>query len=133
MHLSRRNSTRKLVLSALGGLKTFFGGVGGFDRAAIVRHLSLCVAVLVTYLMRLELRVGADVLWVIAAAALLNALSLLLSSRPFVGAAFRVLSPAFGVAGWTALVYVTGGVESPFVLAFGLEILLAADSTQFFA
>ena len=39
-----------------------------------------------------------------------------------------MLSPAFGVAGWTALVYVTGGVESPFVPAFGLEILLAATT-----
>ncbi len=121
-------SARRHILTALRELRAFLGGVGGFDRAAIVRHLSLCVAVLVTYLMRLELRVGADVLWVIAAAALLNFLSLLLSSRPSVGAAFRVLSPAFGVAGWAALVYVTGGVESPFVPAFGLEILLAATT-----
>jgi signal transduction histidine kinase len=119
---SRRMGSRS-VRHALGVI--FMLG-GSFDRATIARHLALCLAALAAYLMQFELRVGLEVLWIIGAAALLNLLTFLLSDAPRLGTLSRLLSPAFGVGGWTALVYLTGGVPSPFVAGFGLEILLAA-------
>ena len=107
-------------------LEAFFTAGGWFDRAAIVRHSALCLAALLAYVWRFDLRVDGTVLWIIAAAAVLNFLSFLGSGWPRIGALSRVLSPALGVGGWAALLHLTGGVQSPFVAGFGLEILLAA-------
>ncbi len=107
-------------------LTVFFSAGGWFDRAAILRHFSLCLAAILAYFPRHELQAGPQVLWIIAVAALLNLLTFVFAERPRIGALSRLLSPVFGVAGWTVLIHLTGGMYSPFLIGYGLEILLAA-------
>ncbi len=100
----------------------------GFDRASQIRHLAIALATIAAY--QWQERLGATnlVLWILGAAALLNLLTYLLSDKPRLGRLSRRLSPVFGVGGWAALVAMTHGVESPFVLGLGLEIVLSAMS-----
>lgn len=100
----------------------------GFRQAALIRHAGVCVAALIAYLLRGELGVSSAVLWVLGLAAVLNLLTYLGSRHGRLASILRVLSPFFGIAGWTALVYLTQGVRSPFIAGFGLEIVLSAMS-----
>lgn len=100
-----------------------------FDRSLLIRHLGLCAAALVAYAARETLRVGNSVLWIFGFAALLNLTMALISNRPRVGSVARILSPVFGLGGWTALMLLTGGVASPFIAGLSLEIILAAVTT----
>lgn len=95
--------------------------VSRFDHASIIRHLAICIAVLVAWFAREQLRVGNSVLWIFALAALLNL-------RP--GRVARNLSPLLGLGAWTALMFLTGGVRSPFIAGLSLEIVLSALTTS---
>src|SRR2546428_3449345 len=97
-----------------------------FDRALIIRHLSLCASTLLAYALREELRVGNSVLWILAVVALVNFQAALFWDRPVIGVIVRLLSPTFGLAGWIALMLLTGGVTSPFTAGLWLEITLSA-------
>lgn len=102
-------------------------GVGRLatDRAYSLRHFGISVAAIVAYAMRRELVINSTVLWLLGVAALANlALAALSDVRTWFGAA-RMVSPLLGLVSWSALVFSTGGVGSPFVAGFGLEILLS--------
>lgn len=101
---------------------------GGFDRASMIRHGALCLAALAAFVLRFEIHAGMEVLWIIGIAATLNLLSFQLARYPRARPAARLLSPAFGIGGWAALVHFTGGLGSPFTIGFAFEILLAALS-----
>jgi len=103
-----------------------FSDAGPFGRVPFIRHLALCAAALVAYFARGDLRVGNSVLWVFGFAALLNFQTAILSRRTGSTSVARFLSALFGVGGWTALMYLTGGVASPFIAGLSLEVILAA-------
>lgn len=75
--------------------------------------------------MRVELGVGNEVLWIVAAAALLNLATSFCSNRRHLGPLVRVLSSGFGLAGWSTLAALTGGLFSPFIAGLWLEIVLS--------
>jgi len=99
---------------------------GPFGRVPFIRHLALCAAALVAYLAREELRVGNSVLWVFGFAALLNFQTGMLSRRTGSTSIARFLSALFGLGGWIVLMFLTGGVASPFIAGLSLEVILAA-------
>jgi signal transduction histidine kinase len=99
---------------------------GPFGRVPFIRHLALCAAALVAYFAREELRVGNSVLWVFGFAALLNFQTSILSRRTGSTSIARFFSALFGLGGWTALMFLTGGVASPFIAGLSLEVILAA-------
>jgi signal transduction histidine kinase len=100
------------------------------DRAPFIRHLALCAAALVTYFMRVELRVGNEVLWIVAAAAILNLAVSSCSNRKHLEPVVKGLSSILGLAGWTTLASLTGGLASPFLAGLWLEIVLSVSSTS---
>jgi len=95
------------------------------DQASFVRHLALVVATVIAWALRFELRVGNRLLWIIATAALLNMAISFLSRGPRAGMLAARLSALVGLSCWTALVFLTGGAGSPYVLGYGLEIVLS--------
>lgn len=101
-----------------------------FDRVAILRHLALCAAAMAAYVWRAELHVGNSVLWIVGCAAALNLQPVLLSRTHHLGPALARLSPLFGLAGWLALMHLTGGATSPFAAGLWLEIVFAALATS---
>jgi signal transduction histidine kinase len=96
-----------------------------FDRASLIRHLAICVAGVTAYLLREELHTGNDILWILGIAVLLNAGTNVLSSRPRWTSFARPFSTLCSLFSWAALVRVTGGVGSPFVAGFEIEIVLS--------
>ncbi|MDP3937327.1 MAG: HAMP domain-containing sensor histidine kinase [Deltaproteobacteria bacterium] len=107
-------------------LKALLNGNGWFDRAAIVRHVALSAAAGAAYLFRGTLVARPEILWIIAAALLLNCLILLLPKSTRGLSVARIASSAAGVSGWTLLIYFTGGITSPFAAGLALEVVLAA-------
>jgi signal transduction histidine kinase len=100
--------------------------VAPLDRASLLRHLAICAAASAAWVMREELPVRADVLWVFGLAVAINvAVTRASDARGWMHVA-RGVSTLFGVAGWGALVFLTGGVQSPFIAGFWLEIGLSA-------
>ncbi len=97
-----------------------------FDRASLIRHLALCAAVLVAWAWREQLRVGNSVLWIFALAALINLQVTLFSDWVRLGVVARRLSPVMGLGGWVTLMFLSGGVQSPFIAGLSLEIILSA-------
>ena len=95
------------------------------DRSALLRHLAICAAALVAYAYRDRLKTGNEVLVLLAAGVLLNLVTSLVPARSRWSHTARFLSSLTGVVGWTALSILTGGVRSPFVAGFSLEILLS--------
>jgi signal transduction histidine kinase len=96
------------------------------DRTPLIRHLALCVAALLAFVLRDEPRVENTVLWVVMAAAVLNLIASVYWHRPRLGPVARVLSSILGLAGWSALAALTGGLASPLIAGLWLEIVLAA-------
>jgi len=96
------------------------------DRAPLVRHLALCVAALLAFALRDGQRVENTVLWVVMAAAVLNLVASVYWHRPRLGPVARLLSSVLGLAGWSALAALTGGLASPLIAGLWLEIILAA-------
>lgn len=96
--------------------------------AALIRHATIMVATLLAYLMRVELRVGNAVLWILGLAAALNFVAFALRAHPVMSRVLNQLSPFFGVAAWAALVHLTRGVYSPFIAGFWIEIIISAMS-----
>jgi signal transduction histidine kinase len=76
--------------------------------------------------MRRELQVGTAFLAVLSVAALVNFASSFISDRPRLSASSCILSPILAVAGWAALVLLTGGVKSPLVAGLWLEVVFSA-------
>ena len=91
-------------------MSDLLSAIGNSDRVSPVRHIALVVATLIAYVWWQELRVGNSVLWIIGVAAVLNLQAYLMARRPEWRGLARFLSFAYGVLGWTVLVYFTGGV-----------------------
>jgi signal transduction histidine kinase len=96
------------------------------DRATILRHLALSGAALATFVMRRQLRVDTTVLWVLGVAAVANMVAARLSDIPSFSRPARWVSSVLGIGGWAALVLLTGGISSPLVAGFWLEIVFSA-------
>jgi signal transduction histidine kinase len=78
------------------------------------------------YVIREELQVRGNLLWLFGLPAVVN-VTLTHLSRVFGWSRFgNATSTGFGLAGWAGLVSLTGGVVSPFVAGFWLEIVLSA-------
>lgn len=92
-------------------------------RAPLIRHSALCAATLAAYLARDALRVGNSVLWVLGFAVVMNLVAALVAGSR--ARRTRTLSAAGNLAGWLALMFLTGGVASPFVAGLFFEIVLA--------
>lgn len=97
------------------------------DVSPIIRHAALLLAALTAYLLRSHLGAGNEVLWVLGFVALFNTLSFFLSTRGLATFGAPLLSVATGLAGWTALIHLTGGSSSPFVAGLGLEVVVTAS------
>jgi len=97
-----------------------------FERASFVRHLAICLAALSAWAFRDQVRAGNDALWIIGAIVVANLTFTIVADRPAWTRLSLVASPAFSLAGWAALVHLTGGASSPFVAGLGLEIVLSS-------
>ncbi|HXI02768.1 MAG TPA: HAMP domain-containing sensor histidine kinase [Candidatus Saccharimonadales bacterium] len=93
-----------------------------------LRHAAFLTATIAACLLRNELGAGNVVLWILGGAAALNLGAFLLSARPGFSRISPALSTLFALAGWTALVNVTGGFRSPFVAGLGFEVVLSSVS-----
>jgi signal transduction histidine kinase len=92
---------------------------------SLIRHAAIVVASLVAYALRTELPTNASVVVVLGATALLNAAAALACDRfPILQRAWW-WSPVLGLLGWATLSFYTGGVSSPFMAGFWLEIALS--------
>jgi signal transduction histidine kinase len=91
----------------------------------LFRHAALCAAAALACVAREQLGAGDSVLGVLGFAAILNLVTALLSRRPRMGPLALFYSPVLGLAGWVALMLLTGGLASPFVAGLLLEIVLA--------
>jgi signal transduction histidine kinase len=96
-----------------------------FDLANGLRHLAICTALIVVWVMRRELQVGVGVLGVLTLAALVNFASLLIADNPRFATPARILSTVLAVGGWAALAFLTGGVNSPLVAGLWLEVVFS--------
>ena len=99
-----------------------------FDRVLLARHFALSVGAIAAYLLRAEWQIGYVALWIVGISAILNFLAFTFGARPSMTRICMGASPVIGVGGWTALVAVTGGIESPFIPGLWLEIVLSAMS-----
>ena len=97
-----------------------------FDRVLLIRHLAICAAAALAYVLREELRTSSAILWIIGASALLNGLALVVRTHPQVSRLCLLGSPVIGVASWAALASLTGGISSPFIAGLWLEAVLSA-------
>ncbi len=93
-----------------------------------MRHAALCAGALLACLLNEELRVRDTLLWIIVGAAVLNLLASIGSRRRRPGRVARHLSTALGIAGWSVLAMLTGGVTSPFIAGLWLEIGFSASA-----
>jgi two-component system, NtrC family, sensor histidine kinase HydH len=116
---------RKNSLGARGVLRGLFKG-SPLERATFLRHLAISGAAVAAFALRRELHVSGGVLWVLGVAALANMVTVRLSDAPAWAGVARAISPVFGVGGWAALVFLTGGAMSPLVAGFWLEIIFSA-------
>jgi signal transduction histidine kinase len=91
--------------------------------------VSLCVGALVACLLREQLRVRDTLLWIILAAAILNLLASIGSKRARSGPVARGLSTILGLASWSVLAALTGGISSPFIAGLWLETVLSASAS----
>jgi signal transduction histidine kinase len=94
-------------------------------RAGTIRHAAIVLAGIAAWEMQRPLAVGPSVLYVLGAAGVANVAIAMLSDRTPESNIARALSPAVGIAAWAVLVGITGGVRSPMVTGFWLEIALA--------
>jgi len=99
---------------------------GRLESASFARHVAICLAAAAAWLLRDRVSAGNDALWIIGITGTVNALMILVADQAGWLGSSRVLSPLSGLAGWTALVYLSGGVSSPFIAGFWLEIVLSA-------
>jgi signal transduction histidine kinase len=96
------------------------------DRATFLRHLAISAASLAAFAMRRELHVSGRVLWVLGLAAVANVTTARCLDIPRFARVARGVSPVLGIAGWAALVSLTGGSASPMVAGFCLEVVFSA-------
>lgn len=94
-------------------------------RATTVRHTAIIAAVVVTWCMRSSLHVGTAVLWALGIAAVTNVGMLLLLDRLPSSQFWTLMSSIVGIGAWAVLIALTGGVRSPLVAEFWVEIALA--------
>jgi len=103
-----------------------FQARGRFEQASFLRHLAICLAAAAVCVLAGHVHAGNDTLWTLGFTVVVNLLITLVAERPGWTQFSLVLSPILGLAGWTVLVLLTGGVSSVFVAGFWLEILLSA-------
>jgi signal transduction histidine kinase len=96
-----------------------------FDRVLLLRHIGLTAGAVMALVQYPRPGIGTIALLLVGASAVLNLSLSLLSRRPGLAEACRVVSPVIGVGSWTALITLSGGVESPFIPGLWLEILLS--------
>jgi signal transduction histidine kinase len=99
---------------------------GRFERASFVRHVAICLAALSAWVFREHVRAGNEALWILGITVLVNLLFTVVAEDPRWIRFSLVASPLFSLAGWTVLVHLTGGVSSPFIAGFWLELVLSA-------
>lgn len=107
-------------------MESSFKARGRFERASFVRHLAICLAAAIAYVQRERLRPTSNTLWIIGITMIVNLAITVLPDRPKWTRRSLLVSPSVGLAGWTILAGVSGGVFSPFVPGFWLEIILSA-------
>ena len=98
------------------------------DRALLIRHFAICLAAVLAYLLRSELRIGYTAIWIVGISASLNFLTFAFRTHPGVSRWCGLASPVIGVGSWGALMAVTNGATSPFVAGLWLEVVLSAMS-----
>lgn len=103
-----------------------FQARGRFERASFLRHIAICAAAAAACLLREHVHAGNDTLWILGITVVVNLLITVFADQPRLTRFSLVLSPIVGLAGWTVLVHLTGGVSSVFVAGFWLEIVLSA-------
>jgi signal transduction histidine kinase len=91
--------------------------------------VSLCIGAVIACLLREQLRVRDTLLWIILAAAILNLLASIGSKRARSGSVARGLSTFLGLASWSVLAALTGGISSPFIAGLWLETVLSASAS----
>jgi signal transduction histidine kinase len=97
-----------------------------FDLVLFLRHLAITVGAIVAYLLQRELDLGWAAFAIVTSSAALNFGCSFLHRRSGLEQPAEIASSVIGVGCWTALVFVTGGVSSPFMAGLWLEIILAA-------
>jgi signal transduction histidine kinase len=98
------------------------------DRAGLIRHAALCLAAAVALIWPRATRIGDEAVWLLTLLVLINFSASVIFRRVGGTSAFPTISTALGLAGWSALACVTGGITSPFVAGLWLEVLLSALS-----
>jgi signal transduction histidine kinase len=88
--------------------------------------MAICAGAVVAYAMRSELRIGYTALWIVAISAMLNFAAFVVRDHPPLARLSRIASPVIGVGSWSALIWVTNGLISPFIPGLWLEIMLSA-------
>lgn len=96
------------------------------ERAGTVRHGALLLATIAAYCLRQNIALSRQVLWVFGLAALLNLGGACLANFTRAERLARWSSAVIGIGGWSTLIGLTGGVDSPFVAGLWLEVLVAA-------
>jgi signal transduction histidine kinase len=97
-----------------------------FDLVLFLRHLAITLGAIVAYLLQSELELGWAAFAIVTSSAALNFGCSFLHRRSGLELPAEIASSVIGVGCWTALVFVTGGVTSPFIAGLWLEIILAA-------
>jgi signal transduction histidine kinase len=122
------NGVARPLPAAGGALETVRAllGSSSLDRASLLRHAAIITAAVAACRMPHGIAVGPGVVAVLAAAAVLNLATVRLSDAAGWAVSARCLSSAFGVGGWAVLSALTGGLASPFVAGFWLEIVFSA-------
>lgn len=100
----------------------------GARRVPLIRHAALCAGALIACVLREDLKLRDTLLWIIVGAAILNLLVSIGWKRRRTGRVARRLSTLLGIAGWSLLAMLTGGVTSPFIAGLWLEIVLSASA-----
>jgi len=95
------------------------------DQPFLVRHVAWMVAAVAVAAFASRSRLDNRLLLALAAAALANLATYLLAGLPAASAAVAKASPVVGIASWAPIIHATGGVESPLVAGYWLEVLLA--------
>jgi signal transduction histidine kinase len=97
-----------------------------FDRVLFLRHVAIFAGAVGAYFQQKSYGTGWAVFAIVSASAALNFACSFLYRRPRLELVAGVASSVIGVACWTGLAALTGGVASPFVAGLWLEIFLAA-------
>jgi signal transduction histidine kinase len=92
------------------------------ERTALLRHVAISVAVAGAFFLRVQSNVESGVFWSLCALTVCNLLCAYLAKFSKLSKLARGASSLFGIVGWAVLASLSGGVSSPFIAGFWLEI-----------